>query len=178
MLVDERDRPLGWAEKLAAHRDGGRLHRAFSIFLFDTQGRMLLQQRAAAKYHFPLLWTNACCGHPRPGEALGEAAGRRLREELGVSPLLEAGFSFLYAAEDPVSGLSERELDHVLLGRLETAPEPDPLEVAALAWWETSALLGDVGANPERYTPWFRTALPQLAHRGLLSPPTPPAGPG
>src|SRR5687767_11187246 len=91
VLVDEHDRPLGTAEKLAAHQRGGTLHRAFSVFLFNDAGRMLLQQRAAGKYHFGGLWTNACCSHPRPGEAVEDAARRRVREELGVDvPLTHA----------------------------------------------------------------------------------------
>ena len=109
VLVDEGDRAIGAAEKLSAHRDGGRLHRAFSVFLFDAQGRVLLQRRAVAKYHFPLLWTNACCGHPRPGEGVVEAARRRVREELGVAVTLRPAFAFVYAAEDPATGLVERE---------------------------------------------------------------------
>jgi isopentenyl-diphosphate delta-isomerase len=168
VLVDENDRELGTAEKLAAHRDGGRLHRAFSVFLFDDRGRVLLQQRAATKYHFPLLWTNACCGHPRPGEEVLGAARRRVAEELGVEVALRPAFSFVYTAEDTESGLTEREFDHVLLGRLSAHPRPDPEEVSALAWWAAPSLLGDVAARPQRYTPWFREALPELAARGLL----------
>jgi isopentenyl-diphosphate delta-isomerase len=180
VLVDENDRQVGSAEKLAAHRDGGRLHRAFSVFLFDASGNMLLQQRAATKYHFPSLWTNACCGHPRPGEDVAAAARRRVREELGVQVELQPVFAFLYAAEDPTSGLAEREYDHVFVGRLCEAPAPSPEEVDALGWWECAALLRDVAVRPERYTPWFRQALPRLEERGLLSrsavarPPTAP----
>jgi isopentenyl-diphosphate delta-isomerase len=169
VLVDESDRAIGIAEKLAAHRNGGRLHRAFSVFLFDAAGRMLLQQRAASKYHFPLLWTNACCGHPRPGEDLVEAARRRVREELGVVVTdLRPAFSFVYVAEDAPSGLTEREFDHVLVGCLDAPPAPCAEEIAALDWCEATTLLRDVEAHPERYTPWFRQALPQLARRGLL----------
>jgi len=169
VLVDEQDRAVGTLPKLAAHRDGGRLHRAFSIFLFDEEGRMLLQQRAQAKYHFPLLWTNACCGHPRPGEDVVEGARRRLREELGVEAGLRRAFAFVYAAEDAASGLTEREYDHVLVGRLETQPRPAPEEVAALERRAPDELLRDVAARPGRYTPWFRQALPQLESRGLLA---------
>ncbi len=170
VLVDEQDRSIGTAEKLAAHRDGGRLHRAFSVFLFDASARMLLQQRAAAKYHFPLLWTNACCGHPRPGETVPDAAQRRVREELGVDVRLRPVFSFVYIAEDVPSGLTEREYDHVLVGRLQAEPAPSPDEIAALAWREPAELLRDVTAQPALYTPWFRKALPQLERRGLLGP--------
>jgi isopentenyl-diphosphate delta-isomerase len=169
VLVDENDRAIGTAEKLAAHRDGGRLHRAFSVFLFDAAGRMLLQQRAASKYHFPSLWTNACCGHPRPGEELVAAARRRVLEELGVVVALRPAFSFVYVAEDAPSGLTEREFDHVLVGRLDAPPAPSADEIAALDWREPAALLRDIETRPGRYTPWFRQALPQLAGRGLLA---------
>lgn len=168
VLVDENDREVGTAEKLAAHRDGGRLHRAFSVFLFDERGRVLLQQRAAAKYHFPLLWTNACCGHPRPGETVQDASRRRVREELGVEVALRAAFAFVYVAEDPPSGLTEREYDHVLVGTLVVPPVPAPEEVSALEWREPGDLLRDLSSRPDRYTPWFRKALPELGRRGFL----------
>jgi isopentenyl-diphosphate delta-isomerase len=168
VLVDEQDRPVGTAEKLAAHRNEGLLHRALSVFLFDERGRMLLQQRAAGKYHFPLLWTNACCSHPRPGEAVVEAARRRVREELGVDVQPRPVFAFLYEARDGASGLVEREYDHVLIARLDVDPSPSPDEVEALEWWEPGELLRDVVNRPERYTPWFRQALPELERRGLL----------
>jgi len=173
VLVDEHDRPVGTAEKLAAHRDGGRLHRAFSVFLFDASGRMLVQRRAAAKYHFPLLWTNACCSHPRPEEPVAEAARRRVREELGIEVALRPAFRFVYAAEDAASGLTEREYDHVFVGRLDGEPAPDPAEVDAIAWRDPAELLRDATARPERYTPWFREALPRLEARGWLVPPGP-----
>ncbi len=168
MLVDESDRPIGTAEKIEAHRNGGRLHRAFSIFLFDGDGRLLLQQRAAGKYHFPLLWTNSCCGHPRPGEDVRGAAERRTREELGVDVSLRHAFAFIYAAEDAASGLTEHEYDHVLLGRLEGPLRPDPDEVGAVAWWDPRELIRDVAERPATYTPWFRQALEHIAARGML----------
>jgi isopentenyl-diphosphate delta-isomerase len=169
VLVDASDREIGTAEKLAAHRDGGRLHRAFSVFLFDAAGCMLVQRRAASKYHFPLLWTNACCGHPRPGEAVLDAAKRRLREELGVAVQPSAAFPFLYEAVDERTGLTEREYDHVLVGRLDAAPQPDPAEVAAVAWRAPAELLRAIESTPGDYTPWFRLLLPLLAQRGWLS---------
>ena len=162
ILVDESDREIGFAEKLEAHRDGGRLHRAFSIVLFDSEGRMLLQQRAAVKYHFGGLWTNACCGHPRRGEELVEAARRRLREELGVEAELRRAFSFRYTATDAGSGLTERELDHVLVGRFEGEAQPDPNEIDALRWVDCAELAKDVAAHPELYTPWFALVLARL----------------
>lgn len=163
ILVDESDREVGFAEKLAAHRNGGRLHRAFSIFLFDVQGRMLLQKRAAAKYHFGGLWTNACCGHPRRGEALEVAARRRLREELGVAPQLREVFAFVYTAADPGSGLTEREFDHVFVGRLlDQEARPDPAEIDALRWIDCAELSLDLAARPAAYTPWFAHVLERL----------------
>src|SRR4051812_39251181 len=134
VLVDEQDRPLGTCAKMAAHVNGGRLHRAFSVFLFDAQGRMLLQQRAMTKYHFSGLWTNACCSHPRPGEAVIVAARRRVREELGVDVELKVVLSFVYRAEDPRSGLTEHEYDHVLVGRLDGNVVADSAEVAGGGW--------------------------------------------
>jgi isopentenyl-diphosphate delta-isomerase len=168
VLVDENDRAIGTAEKLSAHRDGGRLHRAFSVFLFDDADHMLLQQRAATKYHFPLLWTNACCGHPRPGEDVLAAARRRVGEELGVEVELRPVLSFVYEAEDLPSGMTEREFDHVLVGRIRRALAPSPDEIAAVDWRDPGELLHDVVARPERYTPWFRRALDELELRGLL----------
>lgn len=155
ILVDEHDNAIGFASKLAAHQDGGKLHRAFSIFIFDASGRMLLQKRAAEKYHFGGLWTNACCSHPRRGEKTLQAAHRRLSEELGFDVVLNSIFSFIYRAEDPGSRLTEHEYDHVFVGRFEGKPNPDPDEVAEFKWVEPNALLADVAANPLKYTPWF-----------------------
>lgn len=156
VLVDERDRALGTCEKLAAHQGGGALHRAFSVFLFDAGGRMLLQQRAAGKYHFGGLWTNACCSHPRPGEAVADAARRRVREELGVDVDVTPAFAFVYRAHDPATGLTEHEYDHVFLGRFDGRANPDPAEVADVRWVDPRELLADLRARPERYTPWFK----------------------
>jgi isopentenyl-diphosphate Delta-isomerase len=168
VLVDEHDEPLGTAEKLAAHLDGGRLHRAFSIFLFDRSGRVLLQQRAGSKYHFASLWTNACCSHPRPGEDVEAAARRRLFEELGVEVELVRLFSFLYSAEDPISGLVERELDHVFAGRIEGDLRPCSEEVSAVAFEDFDAVERSCARRPERFTPWFPLALRELRARGFV----------
>ena len=162
ILVDEEGREIGSAEKLEAHRNGGRLHLAFSIVLFNRNGETLLQRRSRRKYHFGGLWTNSCCGHPRPGEVLAEAAGRRLREELGVSTELRAVFCFAYRATDPGSGLSEHEVDHVFVGQLEDEPRPDPEEIDDLRWIERAELERDVEAHPERYTPWFEQLVARL----------------
>jgi isopentenyl-diphosphate delta-isomerase len=168
ILVDEQDRVLGAAEKLAAHRDGGQLHRAFSIFIFDGPGRMLLQQRAAIKYHFGGKWTNACCGHPRPGEDLLAAAQRRLGEEMGFQTELRRVFAFAYSARDEAAGLIERELDHVLVGRFDGEPRPDPAEIAAIRWMTRAEVERDLATRADSYTPWFADAYARLAAGALL----------
>jgi isopentenyl-diphosphate delta-isomerase len=162
ILVDEHDRQIGVEEKLAGHRNGGRLHRAFSVLIFNRRGEMLLQQRSAQKYHFRGLWTNACCGHPRPGESLEDSAHRRLREELGFDTVLREVFSFVYTAEDPESGLTEREFDHVLVGEFEGTPQPDPDEVSALRWIARDELERELASRPERYSRWFREAFARI----------------
>lgn len=170
ILVDEEGREIGSAGKLEAHRDGGRLHLAFSIVLFNRRGEMLLQRRARGKYHFGGLWTNACCSHPRPGEGLAEAARRRLREELGVDAELCEAFRFVYRATDPRSGLSEHELDHVFVGQLEAEPQPDPEEVDEVRWVDGGTLERDVAAHPERYTPWFAQIMARLPELRAATP--------
>ena len=169
VLVDEHDREIGTAGKREAHLGAGQLHRAFSVFLFDPEGKMWIQQRAAEKYHFASLWTNACCSHPRPGEAVEAAARRRVREELGLSVEPERLFTLLYSARDPASGLVERELDHVFAGRVATAPLPCEEEVSAVARWSVGPLLAACDETPERFTPWFRLALRELDARGHLA---------
>ncbi len=175
LLVDEQDRVLGTEEKLRAHRDGGNLHRAFSILICDPCGRMLLQLRSRQKYHFGGLWSNACCGHPRPGEPLDQAAHRRLREELGFDTPLREIFSFIYRVDDPRSGLTEHEYDHVYLGIFEGTPRPDPGEVDDYKWVEPGDLQRDLGRHPGRYSPWFRLAFARAVEH-LTTCPTPGAG--
>ena len=162
ILVDESDRVVGFAEKMEAHRDGGRLHRAFSIVLFNQRGEMLLQLRAAAKYHFGGLWTNACCGHPRRGEKLLPAARRRLREELGIEAELREVFNFTYTATDPGSGLTENEYDHVLVGHFDGPLTADPEEMDDIRWIDCAELERDLAARPEAYTPWFGQVVERL----------------
>ncbi len=149
-------------DKLEAHGQAGALHRAFSTFIFDSDGRMLLQQRSREKYHFAGLWTNACCGHPRRGEGLLDAAHRRLGEEFGFDAPLEEIFSFVYHADDEQSGLTEREFDHVLVGGFDGEPVANPDEISDWKWVETSDLVNDVEKDPERYTAWFRLALERV----------------
>ncbi len=166
ILVDADDREVGAMEKLAAHANGGVRHRAFSVFIVDPQGRWLLQRRAADKYHFPGLWTNACCSHPRPGEGTAEAAHRRLREELGFDCPLAERFQFEYRATSAAEGLTEHELDHVFTGEHAGAVTPDPAEVGAVRWVEIRALEAELRARPETFTPWFRLALERV--KGVL----------
>ena len=168
VLVDEADRELGTADKLAVHRDG-RLHRAVSVFLFDGAGRWLLQRRADGKYHSPGLWSNTACTHPRPGERPAEAALRRLEEEMGVRCELRPAFVRLYRAElDGPERLVEHELDHVFVGRFNGDPVPSPAEVGAWQWVEAGDLDDDLSARPERYTPWF-VLLRDEARRAQLA---------
>src|SRR5678809_1244437 len=129
VLVNERDEPIGVMEKMEAHQKG-LLHRAFSVFIFDSNGKMLLQQRASEKYHGAHLWTNACCSHPMPGEELMVAAQRRLQEEMGFTTELVEIFSFIYRAQVE-NNLVEHELDHVFAGQYERKILPDPHEVSA-----------------------------------------------
>lgn len=152
-LVNEQDEEVGLMEKIQAHREGT-LHRAFSIFLFDDSGRLLLQQRALGKYHSGGLWTNTCCSHPRPAEPLMKAAERRLKEEMGIIVPLEHRFSFRYKAEFP-NGLKEHELDHVFFGYWSGAPEPDPSEVEAWAYVPMAELDSDLKRYPHRYSAWL-----------------------
>jgi isopentenyl-diphosphate delta-isomerase len=164
VLVDQRDTPIGLAPKLAAHRDG-LLHRAVSVLLFDDTGRVLLQRRAAGKYHSPSLWSNTCCGHPRPNESSHDAACRRLREEMGIAncPIEFVGW-FVYRAEG-LGALIEFEVDHVYVGRWSGPPHPDPLEVASWRWCTLDELRGDLASSPRSHTVW----LPKLlAHLGMV----------
>lgn len=160
ILVDADDNELGVAEKMKAHRDG-LLHRAFSVFLFNEAGEMLLQRRARTKYHSRGLWANACCSHPRPGEDVSAAARRRIQEELRIECPIEPAFSFVYQA-NVGGGLREHELDHVVVGHFEGDPSPDPDEVEDWKWVGPDELLCDVARNPDAYAVWFKIALPRL----------------
>lgn len=157
-LVDEAGATIGTAEKLSAHQAPGRLHRAFSVFLFDHDGRLLLQQRALGKYHSPGVWSNTCCGHPYPGEAPFVAAARRTTEELGAAPALlrEAG-TVTYDLPDAASGLVEKEYNHLFAGLVGAVPDPDPEEVAATAF-VTPRQLAELQAE-KPFSAWFTTVL-------------------
>jgi isopentenyl-diphosphate delta-isomerase len=162
ILVDEQDNPVGYETKLRAHEAGGKLHRAFSVFIFNAAGQMLLQRRAATKYHFGGLWTNACCSHPRRGEDTLQAAHARLRHELGFDTELRELFSFVYRAPDPPSGLTEHEFDHVFVGAFDGTPQANPHEVGEWKWVDPKELLSDVRANPHAYTPWFSLVVARV----------------
>ena len=154
VLVDELDRETGHAAKLVAHQRGLR-HRAISVCIVDSLGRMLLQRRAFGKYHSGGLWTNACCTHPRPGEPPNHTASRRLREELGVVCPLKPIARIHYRA--PVGGgLIEDEIVHLFIGDYSGAVTPDSEEVAEVAWRQYEELSADVASRPESYTYWFR----------------------
>lgn len=163
ILVDDQDVAIGTAGKLEAH-EVGRLHRAFSVFAVNGRGEILLQRRAPGKYHGGGLWSNSCCGHPRPGESTAEAAHRRLQEEMGIRLPLERVFSFTYRAE-MAGGLTEHEIDHVFIGYGEGDPDPDPTEVDAWRWMPPAAIREELQARPAEYTPWFETALAGLLER-------------
>lgn len=165
VLVDPHDRELGTEDKLRAHQTGA-LHRAVSAFLFDEQGQLLLQRRAAGKYHSAGKWSNTCCSHPRPGETPLAAATRRLTEEMGVSCELTPAFSFVYrAALD--NGLVEHELDHVFTGTFEGKPVPDPLEVQDWKWMPLGVVAADCREHSDRYSAWLAPALAEFSRRGL-----------
>jgi isopentenyl-diphosphate delta-isomerase len=165
ILVDSDDRELGQAEKIEAHQKG-LLHRAFSIFLFDNEGRMLLQKRASSKYHTGGLWTNACCSHPRPHEPIQNTLDFKLMQEMGISCEVQKAFNFLYKAELD-NGLTEYELDHVYFGTFSGKPKPNPEEVEDWAYRHIEDIKTDLARNPHRYTPWFQMLfIPILAHLG------------
>ncbi len=162
ILVDENDTQIGTAEKLAAHQNGGQLHRAFSVFIYNDSGQLLLQRRAAGKYHFGGLWTNSCCGHPLQGEDVALAAGRRLHEELGIHVPLRAAGTFIYRAEDCSSGLVEHEFDHMFIGHWNGPLWIDEEEVAETRWLDPEAVGQWLDREPEKFTPWFPIALKNL----------------
>lgn len=159
ILVNESDEPIGEMEKMLAHEQG-LLHRAFSVFIFNPKGEVMLQQRALNKYHSPGLWTNTCCSHPRPGETTEQAASRRLKEEMGFDCTLQHKFSFIYKVQFD-NGLYEHELDHVYTGVYEGEPSLNPDEVNTFKWMKWEQLLVDVNTNASDYTFWLRQILEQ-----------------
>ncbi|MDE3250339.1 MAG: isopentenyl-diphosphate Delta-isomerase [Bacteroidota bacterium] len=160
ILVNENDEPVGTMEKMEAHRRA-LLHRAFSVFIFNSRGELLLQQRAKEKYHSAGLWTNACCSHPRPGEDTVAAASRRLREEMGFSAAITEIFSFTYRSEFD-NGLTEYEFDHVFAGVYDGPIHPDPNEVAAYRYQSMGDVRMALDKEPSQFTTWFNIAFPLL----------------
>jgi isopentenyl-diphosphate delta-isomerase len=164
VLVDATDSFLGTMGKTAAHEQGV-LHRAISIILTNSQGEMLIQQRAMTKYHWAGIWSNAVCSHPRLHESYREAAQRRLKEELGIDTALKEEFSFIYKALDAESGLTEHEYDTVFSGIYEGPIPFNPEEVAAVRWIAPAALEAEIEATPEKFSFWFKIILQELKKR-------------
>lgn len=160
VLVNEQDQQIGIMEKMAAHIVP-RLHRAFSIFIFNSKGELLLQQRALSKYHSPGLWTNTCCSHPCDGETLEQATSRRLMEEMGMHCEMHEVFTFIYKA--PVGlGLIEHEFDHVWFGKTDEVPQINTEEVASWKYMRLEDLQADIKAHPELYTEWFKISFDEI----------------
>ncbi|HWL92685.1 MAG TPA: isopentenyl-diphosphate Delta-isomerase [Phycisphaerae bacterium] len=165
ILVNERDEEIGTEEKLRAHQNGGRLHRAFSIFIFNEKSELLLQRRAAVKYHFAGRWSNTCCGHPSPGEDVTDAAHRRLREEFGFCAPLTRVATRVYHAADPATGLAENEFLHIFTGRYDRDPHANPSEIDEFAWASSGELHAKLKTVAESFTPWFHIAWNALPAR-------------
>jgi isopentenyl-diphosphate delta-isomerase len=161
ILVNDRDEPVGVEEKLLTHREG-KLHRGFSVFVFNAIGETLLQQRALSKYHGGGLWANTCCGHPRPAEEVLDAAHRRLQEEMGFDCQIRKVGSYIYHV--PLDNvMTEHEFLHVFAGKSEyVAPVPNPEEVMAWKWVSLDYLRKDMKQNPAKYAYWFRKSMKKL----------------
>lgn len=160
ILVDEQDNETGLASKLDAHRSG-LLHRAFSVFIFNARGELLLQKRASSKYHSAGLWSNTCCSHPFPGEATLDAANRRLMEEMGMQCDLREEFSFVYKAKLD-NDLTEHEYDHVFIGYSDGSPELNPAEVEDWKWMSMDELKSELAQSPSSYSAWLRIVFDKV----------------
>ena len=160
ILVDENDVPVGAMEKLEVHQKA-LLHRAFSVFIFNSKGEMLLQQRAKNKYHSASLWTNACCSHPEPGQDTLAAATKRLQEEMGFTTPLKKAFDFIYKAPFD-NGLTEHELDHVFIGTHDSEIIASKEEVNDYCYMSTTEIIASLQSHPQKYTEWFKIAFPKL----------------
>jgi len=161
ILVDEHDNPIGTAEKMEAHMNGGKLHRAFSIFVFNDKGETLLQKRAMTKYHSQGKWSNTCCSHPYVGDTLLGAAHRRLKEEMGFDCDLSEVFSFTYTA-DVGNGLTEKEYDHIIFGKYNGEPHINKEEASDYKWVSLDELKKDIEKNPDNYTAWLRICIDKV----------------
>jgi isopentenyl-diphosphate delta-isomerase len=162
ILVNENDEPIGLMEKLEAHEKAV-LHRAFSVFVLNDKNEVMLQQRAHHKYHSPLLWTNTCCSHQREGETNIQAGTRRLFEEMGFTTELKELFHFIYKAPFD-NGLTEHELDHVMIGYYNEAPKINPDEVESWKWMSIEAIRDDIQTQSENYTVWFKIIFDEFYH--------------
>ena len=162
ILVDPNDNPIGTMNKMEAHEKAV-LHRAFSVFILNDKNEVMLQQRAAHKYHSPLLWTNTCCSHQRVGESNIEAGKRRLFEEMGFTAELKELFHFIYKAPFD-NGLTEHELDHVMIGYSNENPVINPEEVESWKWMSIDAIKEDMIVNPNDYTVWFKIIFDEFYH--------------
>lgn len=162
ILVNEQDEPIGLMEKLEAHQKAV-LHRAFSVFILNDKNEVMLQQRAHQKYHSPLLWTNTCCSHQRDGETNIQAGVRRLYEEMGFTAELKELFHFIYKAPFD-NGLTEHELDHVMIGSYNDAPKINPDEVESWKWMSIEDIKEDIQSQSENYTVWFKIIFDEFYH--------------
>ncbi len=171
VLVDEEDRDIGYLDKAAAHQGHGVLHRAFSLFIFNARGELLLQRRAAGKRLWPGFWSNTCCSHPRRGETLEQAIHRRLEEELGLSTPLQFLFKFQYQAQYDAQG-AEHELCSVYAGRSDGKAKVNVNEISALRYIAPDALDAEMAARPETFTPWFKIEWARIRrdHAAALQP--------
>lgn len=160
ILVNEKDEETGRMEKYTAHQKG-LLHRAFSIFIFNSKGEMLLQKRAEKKYHSGGLWTNTCCSHPKPGEEILDSAMRRLKEEMGFQTPLKKIFEFTYRAGFD-NGLTEHEFDHVFAGEYNGLITVDQKEISDYCYKEMSDIKESLKSHPDKYAVWFQLAFPQI----------------
>lgn len=161
ILVDENDKEIGFMNKLAVHR-AGMLHRAFSVFIFNKEGELLLQQRADEKYHSGGLWTNTCCSHPVKGEELEYTIARRLKEEMGIACKIQFQFSFIYKAAFE-NGLTENELDHVFFGTTDDVPVPNAKEVKDWKYISLQKLKEEISAHPEKFSAWLKVCFHRVA---------------
>ena len=160
ILVDQEDNQIGTEEKIAAH-EKALLHRAFSIFVFNSKRQLLIQKRARTKYHCGGLWANTVCSHPRDGETLNHAVHRRLGEEMGFDCEVLEVFEFVYKKKFE-NGLTEHEYDHVFIGKFDGQPIPNPVEIEDIKWLSIDEIEKDIEKNPENYTYWFKIAIKKI----------------
>lgn len=168
ILVNKRDKQIGTEEKIKAHREG-KLHRAFSIFIFNSKGELLIQRRAKTKYHAPGLWANTCCSHPRPGKNLKTEAEKRLKEEMGIICNIKEVFSTIYNTKnEKYGGLFEHEFDHIFIGKSNANPNPDKEEVEDWKWIKTGELKKDIKKNPKKYASWFKLIMKKILNKKMV----------